>query len=627
MRKWLILTQYYAPEIGAPQIRLRCLVKELRKSGKQVSVLTAMPNYPGGRVFPGYRGRFVCREKIDGIDVQRAWVYAATGRSFLARFMNYCSFAITSLVFALFGKRPDVVFVEAQPLPLGIVAVLMKWLRGVPYVYNVPDLQVDVAKELGFIRRPHLLRLAAWLETLLLKQAWRVSTVTHGFIAHFQSRGVPAERITFLPNGADTELLRPREPDLEYLDRWHLHGKKCFVYIGTHAFYHGLDTLIAAAEILKDRPDIRIVMVGDGPERERLHRLAVSKGLENVIFGDAPYEKTADLYSIAWAAVATLRDLPVAKGMRLSKVFPALSSGVPVIYSGAGEAAELLTEHRCGIGTRPEDPNDLAGAMRSLADDPERRTALGRKGRALVEDTYSWSIIVQKWLQQLGPATAATLTTDGFWRKLNPAERILALIGIIAISPFLAICAVAIWLEDGGPALFRQTRVGVAGTPFSLLKLRTMRHCSIGPCITAGADSRITRVGRVLRHFKLDELPQLWNVVRGDMEFIGPRPEVPEYVDIYNPQWRAVLAFRPGMTDPASLVFRDEEKLLADQADVERFYREILLPRKLAISNRYARTRSVVTDLRLIVLTIKHVLSGSAITEPEIASQFFEGKA
>src|SRR5439155_11600544 len=116
--------------------------------------------------------------------------------------------------------------------------------------------------------------------------------------------------------------------------KWQLHGKKAFVYVGTHAYYHGLDTLIAAAEILKTDREIKIVMVGDGPERERIRGLAHEKGLDNVVFACVPYERTDELYSVAYAALATLRNVPVAKGMRLSKIFPALSCGVPVIYSG-----------------------------------------------------------------------------------------------------------------------------------------------------------------------------------------------------------------------------------------------------------------------------------------------------
>ena len=406
--RWLILTQYYPPEVGAPQIRLRCLARQLRREGKAVSVLTALPNYPVGRIFDAYRGRFSCREQIDGIDVRRTWVYAATGKAASARFLNYCSFALTALAVILFRRRPDVLFVEAQPLPLGIVALFMKHLRGVRYVYNVPDLQVDVARELGFIRRPSVLRLAQFAEDLFLKNAWKVSTVTHHFMRHFESRGVPAERVTFLPNGADTDFLRRCEPSGDYLTEWDLHGKKVFVYVGTHAYYHGLDTLVAAAEILRGDQCIRIVMVGDGPERERIRSLAREKGLDNMIFVQAPYDKSALVYSVAWAALATLRNVPVAKGMRLSKIFPALSCGVPVIYSGVGEAADLLSAHNCGLTVPPEDATALAHAMESLAYNPGLREQLGSNGEQLVAREYSWETIVHRWLGEIEKTELAT---------------------------------------------------------------------------------------------------------------------------------------------------------------------------------------------------------------------------
>jgi hypothetical protein len=129
-------------------------------------------------------------------------------------------------------------FVESQPLSLGLIAILMKWLRGVPYIYNVPDLQIDVAQQLGFMHNRGLLRLAAALETFFLHQSWKISTVTHRFIEHFHNRGLPRIQITFLPNGADTEFLKPQMPSRALLDRWGLHGKKVFLYV-TRAYYHG----------------------------------------------------------------------------------------------------------------------------------------------------------------------------------------------------------------------------------------------------------------------------------------------------------------------------------------------------------------------------------------------------
>jgi lipopolysaccharide/colanic/teichoic acid biosynthesis glycosyltransferase len=165
--------------------------------------------------------------------------------------------------------------------------------------------------------------------------------------------------------------------------------------------------------------------------------------------------------------------------------------------------------------------------------------------------------------------------------------------------------ALAVFVESGLPILFLQTRVGRNGQLFRLVKIRTMRPRASGHGITVSGDPRITRVGRVLRKFKLDELPQLWNVVRGQMSLVGPRPEVPEFVDLTQPVWRSVLRVRPGITDPVSIAYRDEESLLATANDAVRFYRESVLPDKLARTLCYLENRSAWRDLLVIAQTIR----------------------
>jgi glycosyltransferase involved in cell wall biosynthesis len=364
-----------------------------------------MPNYPAGRTFDGYRNRVAMRERLDDVPVTRTWLVPGAGRSPFLRLANYLSFTATGMVAAAAARRPDVLFVESQPLTLGWVGVALKRLRGVPYIYNVPDLQVDVARELGFISDDRLLSVAAAMEDLFLRESWKVATVTEGFIDHFVGRGIPREQVTFLPNGADADFLRPLPADPALVERWGLSGKVVFAYVGTHAIYHGLDTLVRAAAILRQRdPRIHVLFIGDGPEREPLQRLAADLGLTNVTFGSSPYEEMARLYSLAYASVATLRDMPVAEGMRLSKVFPALACGVPVVYAGRGEAAAMLHREECGVVVPPEDPAALASAMEGLAADPAARRALGERGRQLIEREYSWAAIVDRWLGELGSA-------------------------------------------------------------------------------------------------------------------------------------------------------------------------------------------------------------------------------
>jgi lipopolysaccharide/colanic/teichoic acid biosynthesis glycosyltransferase len=180
-------------------------------------------------------------------------------------------------------------------------------------------------------------------------------------------------------------------------------------------------------------------------------------------------------------------------------------------------------------------------------------------------------------------------------------EAFIAALGLLVAAPFLALAALGIVLTSGGPVLFRQERVGRKGRPFVLLKLRTMRPAGRGPLVTAGDDNRVTTVGKILRKTKLDELPELLNILKGEMSLVGPRPEVPRYVNLENPSWRLVLEARPGLTDPMTLRLRNEESLLAEvEGDRERYYLETLQPFKINGYLEYLRARSFWQDIKVL---------------------------
>ena len=185
-----------------------------------------------------------------------------------------------------------------------------------------------------------------------------------------------------------------------------------------------------------------------------------------------------------------------------------------------------------------------------------------------------------------------------------------ALLGLAVASPLLATIALAIKLGDGGPVFFRQTRVGRCGTPFRIWKFRTMVEdgARSGPRLTAAGDGRVTRVGAWLRRIRFDELPQLLNILAGEMSFVGPRPEVPAFVARYDAEQRRVLEFVPGLTDPASLAYRDEAEMLAGQSDPERVYAEQIMPEKIEMSLRYAHRATVWSDIRIIMQTLGAVV-------------------
>ena len=183
-----------------------------------------------------------------------------------------------------------------------------------------------------------------------------------------------------------------------------------------------------------------------------------------------------------------------------------------------------------------------------------------------------------------------------------------AALGLLVLSPLLLLLAIAVRLSSRGQVLFRQQRIGKDGRPFYIVKFRSMVENAedLGLGVTRDGDPRITAMGRFLRKTKLDELPQLWNVVVGDMSFVGPRPEVPRYVEKYTAEQRRVLALKPGITDLATLEFRNEEELLRTVADTERFYLEYCVPRKIELNLAYAARANVWEDTKIILRTVFH---------------------
>jgi lipopolysaccharide/colanic/teichoic acid biosynthesis glycosyltransferase len=214
-------------------------------------------------------------------------------------------------------------------------------------------------------------------------------------------------------------------------------------------------------------------------------------------------------------------------------------------------------------------------------------------------------------------STVSTVT--GRWIK-RTGDLAGATVLLAAFSPVLLASAAAVLAGDGRPVFFRQQRVGKRGRPFWIVKLRTMRNAVPGnaPLVTAAGDKRITRVGRALRKTKLDELPQLWNVLRGDMSLVGPRPEVPLYVDRFPREFAPVLDLRPGLTDLASVIFRDEEGVLREHADEPDYYERVLLPRKIALARLYRRHWSVKLDIVVAMATACLILGSDRLASSVI---------
>jgi glycosyltransferase involved in cell wall biosynthesis len=403
----LILSQYFEPELGAPQVRLAAFARELLRLGHQVEVVTALPSHPLGRIFPAYRGRLYRRETTpDGLVVHRVWCYPAMGTG-PKRMLNYLSFAVTALAGLVCCRRPDLLFVESPPLCLSLPGWIAARLWRTPMTFNVADLWPDTVVALGVLREGPALRLARRLETWSYARSRLVNAVTDGIRETLiRDREMDPARVTFLPNGVDPALFAPGAADPALAAELGLEGRSVILYAGTLGLAQGLDVALDAMKLVAPRrPEVLLVFLGDGSDRRRLEDRVHSERIPGVRFLDArPLPEVARLYRLAVAGLAVLRRLPLFEGARPSKLFPIMASALPVLYSGAGEGARLVTGAGAGLAAPPEDPEALAQALLQLLQDPEAARAMGRSGRAYAEAHLAWPRLVGDWLDQVARA-------------------------------------------------------------------------------------------------------------------------------------------------------------------------------------------------------------------------------
>ena len=399
--KFLILTQYYPPEIGAAQTRLSALAQELVKQGHHTEVVTALANYPTGEIFPEYRRRWFHSEKIEGITVHRTWIYASSGVG-LKRLFNYSSFLVTSLLGLYRAGRPDWIFVESPPPCLALSAIFASRIWRVPIIVNVADLWPDAICALGLIEDGFLLRRLEGLERFVYRRAQFINAVTEGIRTRLiKAKGLRPEKVTFLPNGVDPDFYRPLPPDERLVEELGLSGKRIILYAGTHGYVHGLEHVLESAKMLRnDR--IHFLFVGDGSEKRRLLRRTQELQLRNVTFlNPVPPSQIPRYCSIAVCGLVTQRKLPLFEVNRPAKTFSIMACAKPIVFSGDGEGARLVANARAGLVVAPEDPAALVGAVRELSENPRLANELGHNGRRFVQANLTWSALVLDWLEQL----------------------------------------------------------------------------------------------------------------------------------------------------------------------------------------------------------------------------------
>ena len=374
-----ILSQYYPPEMGAPQARLSELAGLFTRQGHEVFILTAMPNYPLGKIFPGFGG-LACREKQGGVTILRAAIYPTQSINTWRRLASYGSFIIMSLlVGAVLLPRVDFLITETPPLFLTVTGWLLAKLKKARWVLNVSDLWPDSAKFAGLLsERSFLYRLFRGWAHFFYRRAWLVTGQSREIVAEIE-RQVPTIRVYHLSNGVDPNTFHPLKRREEIRQRYLSNGEIGLVYAGLHGFFQGLEQVIWAANQLQQEP-VRFVFFGDGPQKEALRKLARELGLQKVDFyPPLPHSQVAAILASMDVAVIPLK--MTIRGAVPSKIYEAMASGIPVLLAADGEARQILLQAGAGVAIPPGETQEFVAAVRELTAQPGTRQKMGEKGR------------------------------------------------------------------------------------------------------------------------------------------------------------------------------------------------------------------------------------------------------
>lgn len=395
----LLLSQYYPPETGSAAAKMAEMAGYLASKGHEVSVVSQVPSYPLGVIYPNYRGTWFRRECRNGLRVTRTWSYASPERGrFRPRLWNYVSFMGTALAGMLAGPRPDVILVYSPPLTLGATAMGAGKIWRRPFVFWVNDLWPRAALFLGFMADDRFYRLACGLERLIYRQAARIFVYSRRMLEEVVADGGSRNKIENHPLWIDTDAFRPDPEGASGVRRQHGWGNKFVVlYGGNIGLAQGLDTLLETARLLKEIRDIHLVLVGSGVEKERLAQWAMDRGLDNVEFvGHQPKETVCAYFTAADVLFAALKAAPHRVGTVPEKILAYMACGRPVLLAAQeGAATDLLQEHRCGVAIPPENPEALAQAILSLYQEREQVHDMGVQGRTAATGHFALPRILQ----------------------------------------------------------------------------------------------------------------------------------------------------------------------------------------------------------------------------------------
>ena len=402
--KILFLTDNFPPEVNAPASRTFDHCREWAKNGDEVTVITCAPNFPQGKVYPGYKNKFWQEERIEGIRVIRVWSYIVANKGFLKRTLDFISYSVSSFFAGLFVKSDLIVATSPQFFTALSGRALSSWKR-TPWVMEVRDLWPESIKTVGAMKDNAFIRHFEWQEKRCYKSAKKIVVVTDSFRKKLIERGIPSEKIAVVKNGVDRSLFIPQQKDTELISKLKIDGKTVIGYIGTHGMAHKLDFIIQTASKLKDtNPEYHFLFIGNGAEKEKLLKLKVDLMCDNVTMLDSvPKAEVKNYISILDVCLINLRKSDLFTTVIPSKIFENAAMEVPILMGVEGEAKEIVEHYTAGICFEPENEEDFIDKLK-IVTNPENQKAFKEGCKELAID-FDRKKLAEKMLNVLHQAS------------------------------------------------------------------------------------------------------------------------------------------------------------------------------------------------------------------------------
>ncbi len=593
----LLIHQAFALPKDAGGTRHFEFARRLVRQGHTVTIITSPVSYQTGTC----REMTIQSEEIfDGVRVLRAYAFPSLHWSFAWRIFSFMTFMLSSAWTALRCPSVDLVMGTSPPIFQAVSAWTVAALRRRPFLLEVRDLWPDFAVAMGVLKNPLLLRASRWLERFIYLRARHVLVNSPAYRSHVIRKGVPEARVTLVANGVDPTMFYPGERAKDLRKVLGIDDKFVVTYAGALGLANDIGQILRAADRLRMENDIHFLLVGDGKERGKLETSARSMGLENVTFaGSKPKTEMPRILAASDACIATLQDIEMFRTTYPNKVFDYMAAGRPTILAIDGVIREVIEKSEGGVFVRPGDDATIAEAILTLRRGPELAKRMGAAARRYVALHFNRDQQAEEFRQLV---TDVARRDRGFYRSRG--KRVFDLLATVAIVillvPLLLSLGLAVRLLLGRPVMFRQTRPGCARKPFKLLKFRSMTDDKDSEGRLLPDEARLTTLGRFMRRTSLDELPELLNVITGDMSLVGPRPLLVEYLDRYTTEQARRHEVRPGMTGWAQVNGRNA----------------LSWEEKFKLDVWYIENLSFRLDIKILAFTAWKVLKGEGISQP-----------